>query len=144
MSAVWLSILVAAGLGSAPLWPPRADEETVAIRPEDFKQAERQRVVQKLKLRVGEELTIVLPRLYGGHIWKRQFDHGPEGLPLVGEDQFYQGGDVKPGDISYVAYTFRAEKPGPVKLEFRFDRARVPFRDSTGPSYLAEIDVKPR
>lgn len=145
--ALVLFLVAASGGASAPsgLTAVAGCEEIVKkVLAESFRETKDNHIAQELKLRTGEELTIVLPRLFGGHVWKRRIRDGREAcLPFVRDDQFYDGGDIRPGDVSYVAYTFKAVEPGRLKLEFRLLRPRETF-EKDGPSYLVDLEIVER
>lgn len=122
--------------------PPAGDELVHKVTAQTFTDAAQKRVSQRLTVNAGQDLKIVLPRLYGGHIWKRRVEDDPAGcLTYLKDDQFYDSSQARPGDVSYVAYIYHAETAGHVKIEFRHLRPRETF-DHEGPSLVLDLDIK--
>ncbi len=120
-----------------------AGEVIRKVAADRFTEAAKRHVSEAQNLRPGDDLKVVLPRLFAGHIWKRQLDDQPDGcLKFVKDDQFYESDNVRPGEVSYVAYIFHAEAKGRVKLEFRHLRPREKF-DAEGPSFVLELNIAP-
>jgi hypothetical protein len=136
-----LGLLAALSLRPA-LALPAGDELVHKVTAQKFTDAPQKRVSQRMALTAGEDLKIVLPRLYGGHIWKRRVEDDPAGcLKYLKDDQFYDSSQARPGDVSYVAYIYHAETAGHVKIEFRHLRPRETF-DHEGPSLVLDLDIK--
>lgn len=124
--------------------PLHQDREVIKQpKVEEFKalSKDENRLVHSVRLRPGQELTVALPRLYGGYVWKWQIPEGHEAsLEFVGDDQFYKVKDAEPGDITYVAYMFKALAPDEFVCEFRLVRPLKPS-DRPGPIYELAVTI---
>lgn len=140
-------------MGYKPVWSQRSPAQnkggdgdsqkrqvTKEVSPEEFAKAKGRPVEDSVKLGVDDKLTVALPRLLAGYIWRWSIENGDDALVYVGDDEFYKANNLRPGQMSRVAYSFALKKPleGKSSLVFRHINPRNKSAPK-GPIYVVNL-----